>query len=162
MEDILVSDVRIDEKQGRVTLYGVPDRPGVAYKIFSKIAAAGVAVDMIVQNVGTDNATHLSFTVLRSDLEKGVAAARAVMEEMGGGQVASDSDMAKISVRGVGMRSHAGVAVKMFRALAEKNVNVQLINTSELQISIVVDSASGQIAHAMLRTAFKLDVATVA
>lgn len=157
MEDILVSDVRIDEKQGRVTLYGVPDRPGVAYKIFSKIAAAGVAVDMIVQNIGTDNATHLSFTVLRSDLEKGVAAARAVMNELGGGQVASDSDMAKISVRGVGMRSHSGVAVKMFRALAEKNVNVQLINTSELQISIVVDSASGPVAHAALRQAFKLD-----
>jgi aspartate kinase len=156
MEDILVSDVDIDENQGRITLTGVPDQPGVAYKIFAKIAKASVPVDMIVQNVGTDHRAILSFTTLRSDLTKAAAAAKEVVAEMGGGSVASDDAMVKISVRGVGMRTHTGVGTKMFEALAKESINIQLINTSELHISVIVDRASGQKGVAALKRAFGL------
>lgn len=156
MEDILVSDVDIDENQARVTLHGVPDQPGVAFKIFSKIAKANVAVDMIVQNVGTDQTAILSFTVLRSDLATASVKANDVMGEIGGGSVHTDDQMAKISVRGVGMRSHTGVASRMFEALARENINIQLINTSELHITVIVDSESGQRAVTALRKAFQL------
>lgn len=156
MEDILVSNAFIDDRQGRVTLYGVPDKPGVAYQIFSQVAAANVPVDMIVQNVSSDGMTHLSFTVLRSDLDTAAAKAKEVMAQLQGGDVDTDAEMAKISVRGVGMRSHTGVAVRMFEALSQQGINIQLINTSELHITVVVDRASGQKALDALRTAFSL------
>jgi aspartate kinase len=154
MEDILVSDIDSNDRQGRVTLYRVPDRPGVAYRIFSEIAKAHIGVDMIVQNVGTDGATHLSFTVLRTDLAVAGAVARRVMDELGGGEVEAESNMVKISVRGVGMRSHTGVASRMFRALANQQINIQLINTSELHITTVVDRHSGPKAVRALDDAF--------
>lgn len=157
MEDILVSNVSLDENQGRITLFGVPDKPGVASTVFSHIADANVPVDMIVQNVGEGDVTDLSFTVLRGDLETGAAAARQVLAEIGGGDVAADGAMAKIAVRGVGMRSHTGVASRMFETLAAAKVNIQLINTSELHITMVVDRAHGQAGVAALRQAFQLD-----
>lgn len=154
MEDILVGAVDYDDNQGRVTMQGVPDRPGVASRIFAAIARARIAVDMIVQNIGQDGRTVLSFTVLKSDLEGATATARAVMDELGGGDVASDPNMTKISVRGVGMRSHTGVAVRMFEALAAKSVNIQMINTSELHITVAINSADQHVALAALREAF--------
>lgn len=156
MEDILVSNAWIDERQGRVTLYGVPDKPGVAYQIFSQIAAANIPVDMIVQNVSSEGLTHLSFTVLRSDLDLARETAEKVMQQLQGGQVDTDAGMTKISVRGVGMRSHTGVAVKMFEALSKEGINIQLINTSELHITVVVDQHSGKQALHALRHAFGL------
>ena len=158
MEDILVSDVDCNDSQGLLTLYDVPDRPGISHRAFSRIAEADVGVDMIVQNVGTRGHTHLSFTVLRSDLSKATSAARQAVDELNGGSVAGTEDMAKISVRGVGMRSHTGVAVRMFEALAQRGVNISLINTSELHITVVVDRASGPAAIAALREAFGLEL----
>jgi aspartate kinase len=156
MEDILVSGVDGVENQGLVTLHGVPDKPGVAARIFERVAQAGVAVDLIVQNVGADGATHLSFTVRQADLAKAVETAKGVMAEIGGGDVTSDADIMLIAVRGVGMRTHTGVAVKMFAALASRNVNIQLISTSELHITVVVDRKSGGDAAVALREAFHL------
>ncbi|QDU61331.1 Aspartokinase [Planctomycetes bacterium Pan216] len=158
MEDILVSGVDVDERQGRVTLYGVPDQPGVAGRIFSSIAEAGIAVDMIVQNVGSDEATHLTFTTLRGDLEPAAAKAQAALGEANG-QVVCDSTMAKIAVRGVGMRSHVGVALRIFRALSSAGVNINLINTSELHITVVVDQADASNARRALSEAFGLELA---
>jgi aspartate kinase len=159
MEDILVTDVEIDDDQGRVTLYGVPDRPGVCAAVFAAVARANVAVDMIVQSVGDDGTTHLSFTTaLRSDLEPAATAARVALLELGAenGQVVADSGMVKVSVRGVGVRTHCEVAVKMFNALAQAGVNIQLINTSELHITVVLDQKDGQRAAELLRKEFGL------
>lgn len=154
MEDILVGAVDYDENQGRVTLQGVPDRPGVASRIFASVARGRIAVDMIVQNVGQDGRTVLSFTVLKSDLQAAASIAREVMQKLGGGEVTSEPAMTKISVRGVGMRSHTGVAVRMFEALAAKSVNIQMINTSELHITVAIDSSDQTTALAALREAF--------
>ena len=155
MEDILVTDVELDENQGRVTLWGVPDRPGVSAAVFSAVAGARVAVDMIVQGVGDDGSTHLSFTTaLRSDLESAVAMAQKSLPASA--RVDADGEMAKLSVRGVGMRSHSSVAVRMFRALADAGVNIQLINTSELHITVVVRKTDGAKALAALRREFGL------
>jgi aspartate kinase len=155
MEDILVTDVELDENQGRVTLWGVPDRPGVSAAVFAAVAKAGVAVDMIVQGVGDDGSTHLSFTTsLKSDLDSAVEQARSALPEKA--QVDADDEMAKLSVRGVGMRSHSSVAVRMFRSLSEAGVNVQLINTSELHITVVVRKTDGGRALSVLRQEFAL------
>jgi len=155
MEDILVTDVELDENQGRVTLWGVPDRPGVSATVFSAVAGARVAVDMIVQGVGDDGSTHLSFTTaLRSDLEAAVAMAQKSLPSSA--RVDADGEMAKLSVRGVGMRSHSSVAVRMFRALADAGVNIQLINTSELHITVVVRKSDGAKALTALRREFGL------
>jgi aspartate kinase len=155
MEDILVTDVELDEKQGRVTLWGVPDRPGTAAAVFAAVAAAGVAVDMIVQGVGDDGSTHLSFTTaLQQDLQTAVEAARKALPESA--SVDADAAMAKLSVRGVGMRSHSSVAVRMFRAMSEAGVNIQLINTSELHITVVVQKMQGEAALDVLRREFGL------
>ncbi|MGL4462431.1 MAG: aspartate kinase, partial [Planctomycetia bacterium] len=163
MEDILVSNVEAALNQGRVSLVGAPDRPGVSARIFQAVAGVNVAVDMIVQNVGSDKTTMLTFTVLRSDLETARKRAEEVLAELRAeaglptaGAVHSDDRMVKLSVRGVGMRSHSGVAVRMFRVLAAAGVNVQLINTSELHITVVVDEASGPKALAALREGFQL------
>jgi aspartate kinase len=155
MEDVLVTDVELDENQGRVTLWGVPDRPGVSAAVFAAVASAGVAVDMIVQGVGDDGSTHLSFTTsLKSDLDAAVEKSRTAVPDSA--KVDADGEMAKLSVRGVGMRSHSSVAVRMFRALADAGVNVQLINTSELHITVVVRKSDGAKAHSVLRSEFGL------
>jgi aspartate kinase len=157
MEDILVGAVDYDDNQGCVTLRNVPDRPGVASRVFSAVALARIPVDMIVQNVGQDGCTVLSFTVLKSDLDAAADAARAVMAEIGGGEVHCDAEMTKISVRGVGMRSHTGVAARMFEALASQNVNIRMITTSELHITVVVARQDRRKALRALRDAFNLD-----
>ncbi|HVJ80652.1 MAG TPA: aspartate kinase [Planctomycetia bacterium] len=158
MEEIVVSDVEIDDNQGRVTLYGVPDRPGVSAAVFKEVAAAGIAVDMIVQSVGADGGTHLSFTTaLRSDLAAAAEQARKALGDLGEGQIAADGEMAKLAVRGVGMRSHSSVAVRMFRALAARGINIQLINTSELHLAVVVRKEDGAAALAALRLEFGVE-----
>ncbi len=158
MEGILVSAVDLDLEQGRATLFGVPDRPGVSAALFGAVAGADIPVDLIVQSVGVDNTTHVSFTtVRRSDLPKAAAAARAAVGGPGGGELVTEPAMAKLSVRGVGMRSHGGVARRVFEALAAANVNVQLIGTSELHIAVVVAEADGAAGRTALRAAFGLD-----
>lgn len=152
MEDLVISGVELDEGQSRVTLHEIPDRPGYAARIFEKIAEADVFVDMIVQNVSTSGNTHLSFTVPRHEADRAARAARAV--ELG--EVSVEPAVAKLSVLGVGMRTHTGVAARMFAALAEGGVNIALINTSEVRINVATGHDRGQEALEYLRTAFEL------
>jgi aspartate kinase len=154
MEDIVVSDVFLDTAQARVTVRNVRDVPGVAAEIFAAVAEGGVMVDMIVQNVSHSGLTSLSFTVPRPDLERCLLLVREVMEPWPGAELSYDEDMAKLSVVGIGLRTHTGVGEKMFRALADADINVQLINTSEIRICAVVAGKSGPAALACLNREF--------
>jgi aspartate kinase len=153
MEDLVIAGVELDESQGRITLFDVPDRPGYAAKVFRTIADAGVFVDMIVQNVSQDGRCNLSFTVPRDAVER---AQQAVLQ-IAGGQIALEPAMAKLSVIGVGMRTHTGVATRMFGALADRSININLINTSEIRINVGTELAKGQDGLACLKKAFALD-----
>jgi aspartate kinase len=152
MEDLVISGVELDEGQARVTVFNVPDQPGYAARVFRRIAGAAVFVDMIVQNVSTAGNTHLSFTVPRASAD---IAARAVGAD-GTGQVSVEPTLAKLSVLGVGMRTHTGVATRMFGALAERGINIALINTSEVRINVATDIARGQEGLACLKQTFSL------
>ncbi|WP_406700596.1 aspartate kinase [Singulisphaera sp. Ch08] len=152
MEELVISGVELDEGQACITLFNVPDEPGYAGRVFRRIAEAGVFVDMIVQNISTAGNTHLSFTVPRASAE---AATKAVTG-MGPGEVSVEPSIAKLSVLGVGMRTHTGVATRMFGALAERGINIALINTSEVRINVVTDAGRGQESLTCLRQAFSL------
>ena len=152
MEDLVISGVELDDGQARVTLLEVTDRPGYAARVFRHIAEAGVFVDMIVQNVSQDGKTLLSFTVPRDAATRAAEAARGAGE----GAVMVEESLAKLSVLGVGMRTHTGVAVRMFGALAERGINIALINTSEVRINIATDVARGREALERLRAVFGL------
>ncbi|AMV35849.1 aspartate kinase [Planctomyces sp. SH-PL62] len=153
MEDLVIAGVDLDETQANVSLFGVPDEPGYAAKVFQAIGRAGVFVDMIVQNVSLSGATDLSFTVPRDSAERAAEAVR----PFGGGQIAIEPNLAKLSVSGVGMRTHTGVATAMFGALADASINIKLINTSEVRINVGADAAGGRRALQSLRKAFALD-----
>ena len=152
MEDLVISGVELDESQARITLFNVPDQPGYAGRVFRRIAEAGVFVDMIVQNVSTAGNTHLSFTVPR-----GAAEAAAKVARTGGpGEVSVEPSIAKLSVLGVGMRTHTGVATRTFGALAERDINIALINTSEMRINVATDTDRGREGLACLKRVFSL------
>ena len=153
MEDLVISGVELDEDQARITLLDVPDRPGYAASVFRRIAGADVFVDMIVQNVSTEGNTHLSFTVPRHEVDRASRAAA----EVGLGTVSVEPAIAKLSVLGVGMRTHTGVAARMFAALAEGGINIALINTSEVRINVATDHDRGQEALEYLRKTFELE-----
>jgi aspartate kinase len=150
MEDMVISGVELDDRQSRVTLFNVPDQPGYAARLFQKIADAGVFVDMIVQNVSMAGNTHLSFTVPASELERASAAAA----EISPGNIAVEPRVAKLSVLGVGMRTHTGVATRMFGALASRGINIALINTSEVRINVATAFDRGGEALECLKEAF--------
>jgi len=152
MEDLVVSGVELDESQARITLYNVPDRPGYAARVFRHIGDAGIFVDMIVQNVSAAGNTHLSFTVPRELAER----ARAAVKDVGPGEVSIEPALAKLSVLGVGMRTHTGVATRMFGALAALGVNIALINTSEVRINVATEIDRGRESESCLRNAFAL------
>jgi aspartate kinase len=152
MEDLVISGVELDESQARVSLFHLPDRPGYAARIFRAIAEAGVFVDMIVQNVAVAGDSLLSFTVPRHE----AARAALVLEAAGAAQVSVEQSLAKLSVVGVGMRTHTGAATRMFAALAERGININMINTSEVRINIGTDVACGQESLECLRRAFAL------
>jgi aspartate kinase len=154
MEDIVVSEVCLDTAQARVSLRNLPDIPGVAADVFSAVAEGGVMVDMIVQNVGHSRRSSLSFTVPRADLEQCLLLLREVIERWPGAELSFDEDMAKLSVVGIGLRTHTGVGEKMFRALAEAAINVQLINTSEIRICAVIAGEKGPAALERLNREF--------
>jgi aspartate kinase len=156
MEDIVVHEVSLDTAQSRITLTRLPDVPGVASRIFEAVAEGGVMVDMIVQNVSHHGHTNISFTVPREDVDRCLLLVREVMEPWPDAELKHDRKIAKLTVAGIGLRSHTGVGERMFRALAEADVNVQLINTSEIRISAVVAIDQGETAAAGLRKAFKL------
>jgi aspartate kinase len=157
MEDILVDEVILATDQGRITLTGMPDRPGICAAVFQAVATAGISVDMIVQNLAASRA-ELSFSVPQPDLDRALNAVRALAKTLGPSvKVQADSNIARLSVLGVGMRTHVGVARKMFGALAADGINIALINTSEVCVNIVVDKGAGDHALAALKKAFGVD-----
>jgi aspartate kinase len=155
MEDIVVSDVVLDTDHGRITIFGLPDRPGNCSRIFQAVAEGGIVVDMIVQNLTGPGRAELSFDVPLADLDKALAVTERETRAIDPGvRVAADGDVAKLLVIGVGMRTHTGVARRMFGALAERGINISMINTSEVRVSVVVDRARGEEALAALKEAF--------
>lgn len=157
MEQPIVSGIAFNRDEAKVTVAGVPDVPGVASKILAPIGAANIEIDVIVQNVSADNTTDLTFTVHKNDMHKAVAVLETVAKEIGAREVRSDDKVAKVSIVGVGMRSHAGVASTMFTALAADNINIQMITTSEIKISVIIDERYLELAVRSLHTAFGLD-----
>ncbi len=154
MEDILVSGVAHDRDQAKITLLRVPDRPGLAARVFGPIAAAGIVVDMIIQNASADGTTDLTFTVPRGEHEKALALVRGEEPSLGFQGVTTDASVAKVSIVGLGMRSHAGVAARMFEVLAREGINIQMISTSEIKISVVVDEKYTELAVRTLHDVF--------
>ncbi len=157
MESLVVSAVTHDKNEARITLKKVPDQPGIAAKIFSPIAAAGIVVDMIIQNTREEGDTDLTFTVPKSDYARALKIEEKIAAEIGAEQVFGDRDIAKISVVGMGMKNHSGVAATMFNTLARENINIHMITTSEIRISCVVDEKYAELAVRVLHTAFGLD-----
>jgi aspartate kinase len=156
LEKVVVSGLMLDKNQARITVVGVPDRPGVASKIFGKISDAHIVVDMIVQNVSEQELTDISFTVARGDGKKAAALVRELLSEIAARDVKLDGKIAKVSIVGAGMRSHSGIATTMFAALARENVNILMISTSEIKISCVIDEKYGELAVRTLHEAFGL------
>ena len=157
MEQALVAGVAFNRDEAKVTILGVPDRPGIAYQILDPIAAANIEVDVIVQNVGNEGLTDFSFTVHRNDLKKTLDILQEVRTHIGAREVIGDDKICKVGLVGVGMRSHVGVASKMFRALAEAGINIQMISTSEIKITVVIDEKYMELAVRELHKVFDLD-----
>jgi len=154
MEDLLVSGVTLDQNQSKITLAGVEDRPGLAARIFGPIADAGIVVDMIIQNAGADGRADLTFTVGKSDLRRALDLIKLVADEIGAAAVRCDDQVAKVSIVGVGMRTHAGVAARMFAVLAAEAINIEMIATSEIKVSVIVNAKYGELAMRALHDAF--------
>ena len=157
MEQPVISGIAFARDEAKLTVVGVPDKPGIAYQILGPVADANIDVDMIIQNVGRDGMTDFSFTVARGDLDKTLKVLETVKEHIGARSIEADKAMCKVSVVGVGMRSHPGVASKMFRTLAEEGINIQMISTSEIKISVVVEEKYLELAVRVLHKAFGLD-----
>ncbi|MFC3606178.1 aspartate kinase [Stutzerimonas tarimensis] len=157
MEQPIISGIAFNRDEAKLTIRGVPDNPGVAFSILGPISAANVEVDMIVQNVAHDKTTDFTFTVHRNDYDKALAVLKQTADGMGAREVSGDTDIAKVSIVGVGMRSHAGVASRMFEALAKESINIQMISTSEIKVSVVIEEKYLELAVRALHTAFDLD-----
>lgn len=158
VEQELVSGIAYSRDEAKITLVAVPDQPGIAASIFGPLADSGINVDMIVQNISQDNAsTDLTFTLPRADLDRAIATLETKREELKFKDLRADSDVTKLSVIGVGMRSHAGVAQRMFKTLAEKGINIQVISTSEIKVSVLVAEEYTELAVRALHTAYGLD-----
>lgn len=157
MERIVVSGVAYSKNDARITVKRVPDRPGIAHKLFQPLLEKGIVVDMIVQNTSEDGFTDLTFTVPKPDLLKTMDIMNQVAKEIGATKVIGDENVAKVSVVGVGMKTHAGVAAKMFEALAKEGINIMMISTSEIKISCVIEEKYTELAVRALHDAFELD-----
>ncbi len=157
MEQALISGIAFNRDEAKLTISGVPDQPGVAYQILGPIAAVNIEVDMIVQNVGQDATTDFTFTVHRNDYDKALEVLRATAKQLGAREVNGDNRIVKISVVGVGMRSHAGIASTMFQALAKESINIRMISTSEIKVSVVVDEKYLELGVRALHDVFHLD-----
>ena len=154
MEQESVTGVAHDRDQAKLTVLRCPDRPGVATRVFGPIAAANIVVDMIIQNVAADGSTDVTFTVPRGDYQKALGLAEATAREIGAQGVRGQVDVAKVSIVGVAMRTHAGIAARMFDALAREGINIQMISTSEIKISVVIDEKYAELAVRALHDAF--------
>jgi aspartate kinase len=161
MEQAIISGIAYSRDEAKITVMGVPDRPGIAYAILGPIADANVDVDMIIQNASVDGMTDFSFTVPRNDYTKAMDIARKVQAHIKARDIVGDNKVCKVSLVGVGMRSHVGIASQMFRTLAEEGINIQMISTSEIKISVVVDEKYMELAVRVLHRAFDLDTQPV-
>ena len=158
MEDVLISGIAFNRDEAKLTVVGVPDTPGVAHKLLGPIAAANIEVDMIVQNIAPDGATtDFTFTVHRNDYKRAMSILESTARELGAREVSGDNRIVKISLVGVGMRSHAGIASTMFEALAREGINIRMISTSEIKISVVIDEKYLELGVRALHDAFHLD-----
>ena len=157
MESALISGIAFNRDEAKLTITGVPDLPGVAFKILGPIADANIEVDMIIQNIADDATTDFTFTVNRNDFQRAKALLEQTCVELGARKVTGDDDIVKVSIVGVGMRSHAGIASTMFKALAAEGINIRMIATSEIKISVVVDEKYLELAVRTLHAAFDLD-----
>ncbi|MDD2723799.1 MAG: aspartate kinase [Methylovulum sp.] len=162
MESALISGIAFNRDEAKLTITGVPDRPGVASTILGPIADANIEVDMIVQNIADDATTDFTFTVHRNDYQRALAILEQTCAELGARKVTGDNTIVKVSIVGVGMRSHAGIASTMFKTLASEGINIRMISTSEIKISVVVDEKYLELAVRALHAAFKLDQAVAA
>jgi len=158
MEQAIISGIAFNRDEAKITVLGVPDKPGIAYQILGPVAEANIDVDLIIQNVGRDGTTDFSFTVHRNEYQKALKVLNeTVKPHIGAREVVGDDKIAKVAVVGVGMRSHVGVASTVFRTLAEEGINIQMISTSEIKISVVVDDKYMELAVRVLHRAFGLD-----
>ena len=162
MEDPVISGIAFNRDEAKLTILGVPDEPGVASRILSPIGRGNIEVDMIIQNVAADDTTDFTFTVHRNDYEKALAILKKTAGELGAREVNGDDGIVKISLVGVGMRSHAGIASTMFETLAKEGINIRMISTSEIKVSVVVDEKYLELGVRALHDAFNLDQAPVA
>ncbi len=156
-EGVVISGVTLEKKEAKMTICDVPDRPGIAAKIFKILADAQINVDMIIQNISRTRRTDISFTVPKIDLQKSLKTAKEIAKKIKAEKVTFDEDVAKVSIVGVGMKSHPGVAAKMFEVLADKKINIEMISTSEISISCVINKKKAEAAVKALHTAFGLD-----
>ena len=156
MEQAVISGIAFSRDEAKITVMGVPDRPGIAYAILGPIADANVDVDMIIQNASVEGITDFSFTVHRNDYQKAMDIARKVQSHIGAKAIVGDNRVCKVSMVGLGMRSHVGIASQMFRTLSEEGINIQMISTSEIKISVVIDEKYGELAVRALHRAFEL------
>ena len=159
MEKAVVSGIAFDKNQARINVRGVPDKPGIAYQILGAVADANVDVDMIIQNVGTEGTTDFSFTVPRGDYKPTLDLLGSLKDSIGASEVSGDDAVCKVSIVGLGMRSHVGVAARMFHALASENINIQMISTSEVKVSVLIDEKYMELATRVLHKEFGLDKA---
>ena len=158
MEQAVISGIAFNRDEAKITVMGVPDRPGIAYAILGPIGDANIEVDMIIQNASVNGTTDLSFTVHRNDYQKALDVLRTqVKDHIKAVDISGDSKICKVSMVGVGMRTHAGIASQMFRTLAEEGINIQMISTSEIKISVVIDEKYMELAVRALHKAFALD-----
>jgi aspartate kinase len=157
MEEALLSGVTLNRDEAKLTMLGVPDRPGVASSILGPIADANIEVDMILQNMGADGTTDFTFTVHRNDFDMAMSKLESISVELGARAIEGDKKIVKLSVVGVGMRSHAGIASRMFAALAAEGINILMISTSEIKISVVVDEKYSELGVRTLHSEFELD-----
>ena len=161
MEQAIISGIAFNRDEAKITVVGVPDQPGVAYQILGPVADANIDVDMIVQNVGHSKTTDFTFTVHRNDYARALDIVKAKAASIGASEVTGDDKIAKVSIVGVGMRSHVGIARKMFETLSKENINLQMISTSEIKISVVVEDKYLELAVRALHQAFELEKAPV-
>jgi aspartate kinase len=159
MEQPIISGIAFNRDEAKVTVLGVPDRPGIAYQILGPIADANIDVDIIIQNTGADGTTDFTFTVHKNELNKALDILRNIQAHIGAREIAGDDKIAKVSIVGVGMRSHVGVASQMFRTLAEEGINIQMISTSEIKIAVVIEEKYMELAVRVLHKVFELEEA---
>ncbi|MDD2558190.1 MAG: ACT domain-containing protein, partial [Desulfuromonas sp.] len=153
---VLVSGVTYSKDEAKVSVLQIPDKPGIAASIFAPLSDASISVDVIIQNISTKGLTDITFTVPRTDLKKTLKIVEETAQKIGAGGVTSDEKVAKVSIVGVGMRSHSGVASKMFSALSAEGINIQMISTSEIKVSCVIDDKYAELAVRVLHDAFEL------